>query len=264
MNKKINILNEEISYFEENNHHKKVLFLHGFSSSLNIISPLLKNKNRNYDIIAFDFPGCGESTFNEKITFERYTEIAKKFIEIKKYNNLIVVGHSLGGAIATTIANKKQISNIILLAPLNPFQYEFALTKFETLITSIKMVYHDLTTFPIIINKMIDSYDIKKLPKKTKTLLELIKNTKPRFMNLLFNQIISPQYQNTIIYNFFKNANKEKIIILQGNNDFFVPKESIVKTTNCFKLKAEYFENIGHSMIEDATIEVNNKINNIK
>ena len=64
----------------EDNNKKKIVFLHGFNSNANFVQPLMKLE-RDYDIISFDFPGCGsEPAGDETISIESYSKFALKFI----------------------------------------------------------------------------------------------------------------------------------------------------------------------------------------
>ncbi|UWV94182.1 alpha/beta hydrolase [Mycoplasmopsis cynos] len=69
----------------------KVLFLHGFNSSSNFAHQLYKLKNRDYDVVAFDFPGCGLSTSNSEITIQYYQKIALEFVNKINYKFDLVV-----------------------------------------------------------------------------------------------------------------------------------------------------------------------------
>ena len=122
---KIQLLGETLEYEEEMSNLPPVLFLHGFNSALSFTNPL-KKLARSYRIVALNFPGSGQSTFNQKITFERYVALAKAFIKAKKLHHLTVVGHSLGGAVAAGLSSCLAIERFVLLAPFNPFVAQYA------------------------------------------------------------------------------------------------------------------------------------------
>ena len=122
MIQKIKINNNEISYYYEGTNHKyTLLFLHGFASSKNIIrSTLSKFENRNYNILAFDYPGCGQSKTTEEQTIENYQAVTKEFIKKVCPNNTIIMGHSLGTLSAVYINNDPKIVGTILMSSINP------------------------------------------------------------------------------------------------------------------------------------------------
>ncbi|WAM08306.1 hypothetical protein ONA21_00860 [Mycoplasmopsis cynos] len=52
---------------------------------------MYKLKNRDYDVVAFDFPGCGLSTSNSEITIQYYQKIALEFVNKINYKFDLVV-----------------------------------------------------------------------------------------------------------------------------------------------------------------------------
>ncbi len=72
--------------------------MHGFNGDWTFVEPLIDLK-REYDIISFDFPGCGLSQCSHTISIESYSKAVYKLLDIFD-EPIIVVGHSLGGALA--------------------------------------------------------------------------------------------------------------------------------------------------------------------
>ncbi len=250
-------MNNQFKQFE-NNHKKKVVFLHGFNSTGNFVQPLLKLQ-RNYDVISFDFPGCGSEKSGDKtLTIESYSQFA-----IEKINQLtepfILVGHSLGGAIAMNIATHPLVSKIVLLAPLNPFAYkegieswllptntQDALISMESLVGNIEKE----TYFNNLIN----------------TAGMFFKNTLPKidiFKEMVFNQITNQDYLNTVLMDKYLSNQKETILI-QGDIDKFITKESSDKTCETFKFQKVILKNTGHALIFEREKEINDILNNIE
>ncbi|NQZ29169.1 MAG: alpha/beta fold hydrolase [Mycoplasmatales bacterium] len=241
----------------ENNKKKKIVFLHGFNSNGNFISPLLRLE-RNYDILSFDFPGCGkEPVGKELITIESYSQFA-----INKLNLLnepvILVGHSLGGAVAMNIANHPLVSKVILLAPLNPFAYnqgieswllpentQDALNSMESLVGNHQKDLY----FQNIIN----------------TAGTFFKNTLPKmdiFQKVVFEQITNEKYLKETLMDKYLSNQKETILI-QGDIDKFVTKESSDQTCKTFKFRKIILKNTGHSIVYEREEEINTIFNSI-
>ncbi len=249
---------DNIFKISENNNKKKIVFLHGFNSNGNFVSPLLKLE-RDYDIISFDFPGCGsEPAGEEPITIESYSQFA-----INKINSMtepfILVGHSLGGAVAMNIANHPLVSKIVLLAPLNPFAYnegieswllptnaQDALKSMESLVgNNQKEIY-----FENIIN----------------TAGTFLKNTLPKmdiFKKVVFEQITNETYLKETLMDKYLSNQKETHLI-QGDVDKFVTKESSDKTCQTFKFIKTILKNTGHSIIYERKVEINTLLNALK
>ncbi|CAM9105359.1 alpha/beta fold hydrolase [Mycoplasma todarodis] len=248
---------EKIFKIHEDNNKKKVVFLHGFNSNGNFISPLLKLE-RNYDILSFDFPGCGsEPAGEEPITIESYSKFA-----INKINSLtepfILVGHSLGGAVAMNIANHPLVSKVVLLAPLNPFAYkegieswllprntQDALNSMESLVGNDQKDLY----FQNIIN----------------TAGTFFKNTLPKmdiFQKVVFEQITNEKYlKETLMEKYL--SNQKETLLIQGDIDKFVIKESSDQTCKTFKFRKIILKNTGHSIVYERENEINTILNSI-
>jgi len=102
---------------------KKYIFIHGASQGSwcwHKIEDLLKSKNIDYE--APDLPGHGnDKTPLHKITFNKYVESIRKIIK-KTDKKIILAGHSMGGFIASQVAelDYKKIDKIIYIASLIP------------------------------------------------------------------------------------------------------------------------------------------------
>ncbi|MET2827073.1 alpha/beta fold hydrolase [Mesorhizobium shangrilense] len=100
-----------------------VVFLHGLGAQLHhFLHPLFGRFGPGYRLIALDRPGSGYSVRAGGATgrLPEQAEVVRRFIETLGLEKPLVVGHSLGGAIALTLAveHPDAISGIALLAPL--------------------------------------------------------------------------------------------------------------------------------------------------
>lgn len=101
----------------DTSHLPPVLFLHGAGSSHLCWPPRIRRLNQ-YKTICLDLPGHGRSTGTAQQTISAYTGPVIDFIHSLGLYQIILVGHSMGGAIAQQIALAfpKMVSGIGLVA----------------------------------------------------------------------------------------------------------------------------------------------------
>ncbi|RWF47853.1 MAG: alpha/beta hydrolase [Mesorhizobium sp.] len=102
---------------------RPIVFVHGLGAQLHHFRHTVFGRfGPGYRLIALDRPGSGYSTRASGATgrLPEQAEIIRRFIESLGLERPLVVGHSLGGAIALTLAveHPNAISGIALLAPL--------------------------------------------------------------------------------------------------------------------------------------------------
>ena len=111
-----------IHYVEEGE-GQPIIFLHGMGAQLHHFRHTLFGRfGPGYRLIALDRPGSGHSVRARGASgrLPEQAEIVRHFIEALGLEKPLIVGHSLGGAIALTLAveHPQAISGIALLAPL--------------------------------------------------------------------------------------------------------------------------------------------------
>ena len=108
-----------------NNSDQYVLFLHGMAQNVSNYQNLYKQVNKqNIGIFAVEYRGYGanhQANFSED-KLRHDVEVAYKYLTEKKGikpENITVIGHSLGGALATNFAsNHPDIKSLILICPI--------------------------------------------------------------------------------------------------------------------------------------------------
>lgn len=110
-------------HYVETGEGRPIVFLHGLGAQLHHFRhPLFTSFGPGYRLIALDRPGSGYSVRASGATgrLPEQAEIVRRVIERLGLERPVVVGHSLGGAIALTLAveHPEAISGIALLAPL--------------------------------------------------------------------------------------------------------------------------------------------------
>jgi pimeloyl-ACP methyl ester carboxylesterase len=99
-----------------------LIFVHGLSGQMyNFTYSLLDKLRHDYRVVILDRPGNGYSTLPAKasVTISDHARIISRFCQELKLGRTLVVGHSLGGAIALALAlnHPEQVAGLALLAP---------------------------------------------------------------------------------------------------------------------------------------------------
>jgi len=252
---KININNNEISfYYEQTNHKYTLLFLHGFASSKNIIiSTLSKFQNRNYNIIAFDYPGCGQSKTKNEQTIENYQAITKEFIEKVCPNNTIIMGHSLGTLSAVYINNNPKIVGTILMSSINPWYVPKEYIQLISLLLprniedaklSLMYIANSLKNFGSSIDKVAEFF------------LNSEHDNRKIFYNLLTKQSLNPKYLDKHIKPLFLNL-KNKLSFIHGEKDRMIDPIEIKNLAKKLNASLYLMKNTGHSPMFEQPKEIN-------
>ncbi len=86
-----------------------LFLLHGMNGNSKSWANLFHLLNSSYRVIAWDAPSFGKSdVFGDSI--EDYKNAAKALIETLKLENIILIGHSMGGLIAAQLAHDDDVS----------------------------------------------------------------------------------------------------------------------------------------------------------
>lgn len=118
-----------------------VIFLHGgpgYNSSTFEVTTAQELSNNGYYVVVYDRRGEGRSTDNANYTFEQTHTDLLSIIDSLKIDSTILIGHSFGGMVAVTFAEKykERIQSIILVgAPISLQE------SFKTVIKSCEKIY---------------------------------------------------------------------------------------------------------------------------
>ncbi|TPN88380.1 alpha/beta fold hydrolase [Mesorhizobium sp. CU2] len=118
----VEIDGNRIHYVEEGE-GRPIVFVHGLGAQLHHFRRTLFGRfGSGYRLIALDRPGSGYSVRASGATgrLPEQADVIRRFIEKLGLERPLVVGHSLGGAIALTLAveHPQTVSGIALLSPL--------------------------------------------------------------------------------------------------------------------------------------------------
>lgn len=194
--KKLKYGNDFFEYAEGGN-GETVVFIHGFQSSKNSWMPYFKKFISQYNLIALDLPGHGNSSRpkNQKYDLQSMANSFELFAEKKKLQNIHLVGISMGGGIATIYAYKhpENVKSLILINPLGIDQEKKSdlqkllekgknvffpnnLTEFDEMTMYLSGKHLKLSNYfkQYFLNQMIKNYTFFK-----NAFNDLISNTKP-------------------------------------------------------------------------------------
>lgn len=97
----------EIAYFLRRGQKETVLYLHGLGcSKSDFLGATELELLQAHTLIAIDFPGHGESSYQENLGMDDLVEIVNLFCEKLDLNNIVLIGHSMGGLVALLFAEK--------------------------------------------------------------------------------------------------------------------------------------------------------------
>ena len=96
-----------------------IVFLHGFGADLNSWRPVHRLLPETQPALAIDLPGHGLSPLGEEASFGALAESARAVLIEEGASAAHLVGHSLGGAVATALAHEPGLKalSLMLIAP---------------------------------------------------------------------------------------------------------------------------------------------------
>ena len=105
--KNIVIQNNKI-FYKVTGHGQPVVLIHGFAEDSDVWKYQLKELSKNYQLIIPDLPGSGKSAMITDMSIEGLADCVKQILEheIPVNTPSVVIGHSMGGYITLSLAEK--------------------------------------------------------------------------------------------------------------------------------------------------------------
>ena len=199
-------------YYEKyGNKKKSIIILPGWGNTRNTFSFMIDFLKNYFTIYIIDYPGFGNTAFPDyNLTIFDYTELIHEWIKYLELDNPILIGHSFGGRIITTLLGyyKYKYDNVIYLNSAG-IKHKYFKTYIYKLLKKLKFI----------------------LPKKLKE----------KYLNYLFKKFASNDYKdlNINMQNTFKNIVntdlkyylkniKAKVLLIWGSNDNSTPLQDAI------------------------------------
>ena len=99
-----NVAHQKIYYETEGTRGVPVIFVHGSGSNHTIWKPQVRALSTLARPVAIDLPGHGQSDLPGRNSVDAYCNIILGLLDALQFDRAVVVGHSLGGAIAQMVA----------------------------------------------------------------------------------------------------------------------------------------------------------------
>ncbi len=213
---------------------KAVLIIHGFAGGTYDEEELANylELNRNFDVYQFTLPGHEKNL--GKVKYQEWIDASEnqvKWLINNGYGSIYLIGHSMGGVIASYIATKyKEVKKLVLAAP--AFQYLNVIKENINISGSLKMAPKVVKTYG---TEEVLSRISKLNPRVIKEFMELIKKyydcvadvTCPILIIQGKNDNLVPITSSRYVYDSVKSKMKKLIFVNDVTHDVFRGKNKL-------------------------------------
>lgn len=119
----VKVLDKKIHYLEVGKPGGiPVVFVHGNFASGKWFEPAMEMLPESYHAFALDLPNFGRSDRTEEVSIDNYGKHVVDFIKQLELEGVILVGHSLGGAVVQNVMVRRPdlLSRVVLIDPAPP------------------------------------------------------------------------------------------------------------------------------------------------
>ncbi|MFD2543214.1 alpha/beta fold hydrolase [Lacinutrix gracilariae] len=246
----------EISYIKEGAGEKTMLFVHGLSSNSDAWSKNIHTLKNQYTCVALDLPGFGKSSKPDVVyTSSYFAEMLHKFIQKLELNNIVLVGHSMGGQASIKLATvyKEDIQKLILVAPAGLEQFsEVNANVLKGFFT--KEMVKNTTDEQIEKNYALNFY---KLPEEAARMIEDRKQIKlAADFNAHCHAIVSSisGMLNDPVYDDLEHITQKTLVVF-GTKDMLIPNRYLnpnLTTAQVGAIASEKIKEVQVAFVEDA------------
>ena len=222
-----------------------IILVHGFGSNISFWNPIVRDlKGIIHNI---KLPNMYEPTI------EKYAKYVQEYINDKRLDNLILIGHSMGASIISLVENKN-IKKYIYLSPHNPYvKNNIRKWILPETITQAYESFQNLSYF--------DRTHDKNFKNTISVFFNHINSHRNEYTFLADKSIFDDRLKNKLKKTYPKIKNK--VTIITGENDKFSTKENMNLMFKEFGFEIKYISKCGHSLLWDQKQKALKIISNI-
>ncbi len=245
----------QIAYRETGN-GPTLFLLHGMNGNSKSWANLFHSLSSSFRLIAWDAPSFGDSDiFGDSI--EEYKNAAKAVIEYLKLENIILIGHSMGGLIASQLAYDDDISVSGLI--LSSTHLGFGCQKGDALIARYANRLKSFSAKLSDIDYSIERAQLNTPEDTSKSVIEFLADVAlgVRLESIRDGGRMSQETDNTIICNNLKVP----ILILSGAKDTVISTEMHASLIEALPGASEVvFPKAGHASYAEYPDQFNHQV----
>jgi len=97
---------------------ENVFFLHGLGGNIYNWAYQTKYFSETNNVVSLELPGHGRSSGKGGSTIEYYTDLIRQFFDVMELDNIVIVGHSMGGVVSLDFSFKypERVKALVLIA----------------------------------------------------------------------------------------------------------------------------------------------------
>ena len=227
-----------------------VILLHGFGEDSNIWNTIINALKTDFNLLIPDIPGSGKSEMltGENILIDDYAVVIKTILDKENITMCSMIGHSMGGYIALSFAEKYSES-LIALGLFHSSAFADDKEKKQARLKGIDFINKNgahaflKTTIP---NLFSENFKLK-YSKEIDRLIENGKSFLPQALIQYYNAMINRTDTTDLLKTFDK-----PVLFIIGEMDKAVPMQTILQQCHLPSVSHIYVMDTGHmGMLED-------------
>ncbi|KZN57718.1 alpha/beta fold hydrolase [Pseudoalteromonas luteoviolacea] len=251
------LLNFKQSGLDQNN-DRTVILIHGLFGSLENLNVIARALEPNFNVINVDLRNHGRSFKSDDMNYQVMAADVLSLISHLGLENVILVGHSMGGKVAMQVAMlDEQIVDKLVVLDIAPVDYH---PRHNTIIAALNDVTQQSPASRNEADKIMSNY-IEELGVRQFLLKSLAKNQQGQ-LQWRFNLSVIEQNYSSIISNIdTPRTCLCDTLFIKGNNSDYILAEHREAIVGAFaKAKAKIIQGAGHWLHAEKPEAVNRSI----
>ncbi|WP_413110553.1 alpha/beta fold hydrolase [Thaumasiovibrio sp. DFM-14] len=224
---------------------KPILLIHGLFGSLSNLSLLAKALSSEYEVISIDLRNHGLSPHSDLHTYNAMAEDILTLVELLCLDQVILIGHSMGGKVAMKFAERcpEKVSHLVVLdiAPVSYFK-----GRHDNVFAGI----NEVSAYSNTITKRseADSYLAMHVidPSVRQFILKSLKRSGDHFKWQFNAASLLHNYQHIMQWEMVTPFNGNTLFIKGENSEYILPEYRDVIMQQYPRAKAHVVANTGH------------------